>query len=353
MPSKHDLKRALREMYARALYHTGLHALVDRMMPRRLTILAGHCVTAPSNASLPGDMKIDGTKLTSILEWFSRRYEVTTVGEAMRRLREDGRRSLFALSMDDGYVDNVTHLVPILKKVGVPATVYLESRPLGERRVNWSHKLAVAHERMGSAAFVRRYLELTQDPGAAKALEGLAEDSPKASYKIKRALKYTVDVADRDRVLEALFVEAGCDERKLCDTLYMTWDGARALCDSGVEIGGHTVEHHILSRLAPAAARREIAESRAATKRELSIDSESFAYPFGRRWDYDKTTAAAVREAGFASATTTHGGTNGKSTDPYELKRVMIDENTRLHLLVAEACGGFDLARRFGLDFSD
>jgi peptidoglycan/xylan/chitin deacetylase (PgdA/CDA1 family) len=298
-------------------------------------------------------MRIDGGNLRSILDWFARRYEVTTVGRAVRRLREDGRKSLFALSMDDGYRDNVTHLLPILKDVGVSATVYLESRPLSERRVNWSHKLAIAHERMGTAAFVRRYLELTQDPAATKALDGLGEDTPKASYRVKRALKYSVDVADRDPVLDKLFVESGGDERALCDTLYMDWDGARTLRDSGVEIGGHTVRHHILSKLSPGATRTEIEESRAAMERELALASESFAYPFGRRWDYETSTCAAVRDAGFANAVTTHGGTNGRATDPYQLKRVMIDTNTRLHLLVAEACGGFDLARKLGLDFSD
>jgi peptidoglycan/xylan/chitin deacetylase (PgdA/CDA1 family) len=353
VPIKHDLKRALREVYARVLYHGGLHAVVDRCMPRRLTILAGHCVSAENNAGLPGDMKIDGRKLASMMSWFARRYEVTTVGKGMRRLRESGRRSLFALSMDDGYQDNVTHLLPILKEVGVSATVYLESRPLSDRRLNWSHKLAVAHERMGAAAFVRRYLELTKDPAAAKAMDGLANESANASYRVKRALKYSVDVADRDRVLDALFVESGGDERALCDTLYMTWDGARTLRDGGVELGGHTVEHHILSRLPENVARAELETSRSTMKRELAIECDSFAYPFGRRWDYDQNTVTAVRDAGFASAATTHGGTNGPSTDPYQLKRVMIDENARMHLLVAEACGGFDLLRRFGLDLSD
>ena len=41
---KHRLKMWLREAWARLLYHTGLHALVNRVMPVRLTILAGHCV---------------------------------------------------------------------------------------------------------------------------------------------------------------------------------------------------------------------------------------------------------------------------------------------------------------------
>jgi hypothetical protein len=36
-----------------------------------------------------------------------------------------------------------------------------------------------------------------------------------------------------------------------------------------------------------------------------------------------------------------------------ELRRIMIDEDARLHLIVAEACGGFELLRRAGLDLSE
>jgi len=32
---------------------------------------------------------------------------------------------------------------------------------------------------------------------------------------------------------------------------------------------------------------------------------------------------------------------------------VAIDEDARLHLLVAEACGGFDLLRKLGLEWSE
>ena len=46
-------------------------------------------------------------------------------------------------------------------------------------------------------------------------------------------------------------------------------------------------------------------------------------------------------------------GTNDARTDPYQLKRLMIDETSQLHLLAAEACGGFDLLRRIGIDLSE
>lgn len=339
---RHRLKLWLRNAYARVLFHTGLHALVDRAMPRRLLILAGHCVTAPSNARLPKDMKIAGEKLERILSWLARRYEVTTVGSAWRRLRESGKRSLVALSMDDGYRDNRSHLLPLLGKVGVPATVYLESAPLDGRSLNWSHKFFWVLDRIGLDELRRRLTAA-----------GLAVGTPATGYHLKRALKYDVDPAARNRAIEALFAELRGDETALCDELYMTWDDARALRDAGVELGGHTVHHEILSRLDANAAAAEVREGRDATRRALGIEGESFAYPFGRRWDYDAKSKDAARTAGFASAATTHAGTNDARTDPYELKRVMIDEDAELHLLAAEACGGFDLLRRVGLDLSE
>ena len=79
----------------------------------------------------------------------------------------------------------------------------------------------------------------------------------------------------------------------------------------------------------------------------------SFAYPFGRRWDFDEHTVAAVRAAGFESAVTTHAGTNLKGADPMRLARWMLDETTPIHHLVAEACGGFWLFRKLGLELAE
>jgi peptidoglycan/xylan/chitin deacetylase (PgdA/CDA1 family) len=353
MSKKHAAKRFLREAWARCLFHTGAHRLVDKVQPRRLTILAGHCVRAPSNAKLPPDMKIGAEDLERILGWLSRRFDVVTVGEGVERIANGSGRSLVALSMDDGYVDNRTHLLPLLEKVGVRATVYLESRPLDERVPNWSHKFFACLERLSPEEFVHRFTELSADTRSSILLNQLVPHGDATVYHVKRMLKYEVPAAERSRVVDLLFAECGGDERALTDSLYMTWDDARALQSAGVELGGHTVNHEILSRLDPAAARAEIEGSRAALSRELGITPRSFAYPFGRRWDWNDDSARIARETGWRSATTTHAGTNAMGEDPFRLKRVMIDENARLHLIAAEACGGFDFLRRFGIDLSE
>lgn len=351
MSLKHKIRRVVGEAYARVLFHTGLHALVDRLMPRRMIVLAGHCVSAPTCATLPKDMRIRAADLQRILAWLQRRYDLVTMAEGARRLASgEGSRSIAVLTMDDGYRDNLTHLVPVLESLGVGATVYLESRPLDERRANWTHKLFWCLERMGPEAFVHRYTELARDERGGILLNQLVPHGEATAYHVKRVLKYEVDPVERDRALDVLFAELGGVDRELTDALYMTWDDVRALAAAGVELGGHTVSHAILSKLPPEAQAAEIQGCAASLARGLGRAPVSFAYPFGRAWDFDERSVDAARAAGFATATTTHAGVHHAGGDPYRIPRVMIDEDARLHRIAAEACGGYQLLRRFGIE---
>ena len=353
---KHKLKGWLRESYARLLYHTGLHAVVDRVMPRRMTILFGHCVDAPEhNGFLPRDMKIRGENLHRILGWFGRRYELTTIGSGRAALESGASgRSLVALSMDDGYRDNRTVLQPLLDGLGAPCTVFLESRPLDERKVNWSHKYFWCLTKIDPDTFARRYMDVSEDGETREALRRCLEEGGDLAYQVKRILKYDADTADRDAAVDAVFRGQGGDETELCNALYMDWNDARELVEAGFELGGHTVNHVILARLEGDASRAEIGGCTESLKRELpGWQPTTFAYPFGRRWDYTKDSIAATREAGWSCAVNTHAGTVTRGADPMQLARLPIDDDAKLHLLVAEACGGFDLLRRVGVDLSE
>ena len=116
-------------------------------------------------------------------------------------------------------------------------------------------------------------------------------------------------------------------------------------------MGGHPVHHHVLTTLSSERGAREILEGREVLVAKLGEDAgASFAYPFGRRWDFDPGNCQAVREAGYRAAVTTHSGVVRADTDRMRLPRWMLEEETPLYLLQAEAAGGFELLRRIGLD---
>lgn len=355
---KHALKGWLREAWSRALYHLGLWRLVDRLTPRRMLVLAGHCVTEEAvNGSLPADMKIGGARLERVLRLLGGHFRLVTIGEGLAALEEDGdRRSMVALSMDDGYADNRSALLPLLERVGGKATIFLESRVMTERRVNWSHKWFWLLDRLGAEEVTRQLMGEISAPELSERLRRLLEEGPEdLAYQVKRVLKYDARPAHRDPGLDALFAARGGDEASLVERIYMTPDDARALQASGrVELGGHTVHHHVLATLSPEEQRDEVEGGRRALEESFGPETGvSFAYPFGRRWDIDDSSIEAVRGAGFRGALTTHTGVVRRETDRMRLPRWMIDDATPLHHLVCEACGGFDLLRRVGLNLSE
>ena len=357
---KHRLKRLARSVYSRTLVHTGLWRLVDRWMPPRLVILAGHCVRDPeTNGGLPEDMKIEAEKLERALRVLGRRFVHVTVGEGVAALAAGPTRSMVALSMDDGYKDNRTVLLPLLERTGARATIFLESRPLVERRVSWSHKWFWLVAKLGAEGAGEALVNGDAPEAIRKRfwheldLERTSEED--LAYRLKRVLKYEAEPEARDAALDELFRQHGGDGRALCERIYLDADDVRALAESGrVEIGGHTVRHEVLATLDPADAEAEVLGGRDALRRELGDRAgTSFAYPYGRRWDFDDASVAAVEAAGYRAAVTTHPTANLEDADLFRLGRWMIDDRTPLHLLRTEAAGGFTLLRRMGIELAE
>jgi peptidoglycan/xylan/chitin deacetylase (PgdA/CDA1 family) len=352
MHLRHRLKLALRNLYSCGFVYSGAAGVMGRVGGPRLLILAGHGVDgAPGSASMPADLKISGARLEGILRTLGRYARWVTVGQGVGELRAGRGRGLVALSMDDGYLDNRTQLLPLLEACDARCTIYLESLPLETRRVSWLHKWFWLEGKLGAAEAGRRCaVELRE--GASGLNEALAAGADGAAKRIKRLFKYDLPAGPRNRAIQVVFERAGGNEEALCKLLYLSVRDARELQESGrVELGGHTHSHEVLATLEPAAASAEIDRGRKTLEGLLNSDcGESFAYPFGRRWDQSADHAQAVEAAGYKSAVTTHAGLNRPSRDPFQLKRWTLTERLPVHLLVTELCGGFDLLRRMGLD---
>ena len=110
-------------------------------------------------------------------------------------------------------------------------------------------------------------------------------------------------------------------EREMLD-----WSEVAALARAGVEIGSQTVHHAILSRVDAAMARDEVVGSVEQIAAHTGTAARHFAYPNGSGADFGERDVRLVREAGFATATTTVEGVNRPGADPYRLLRHNIHE---------------------------
>lgn len=341
---KHGLKTALISGWSRLVWHTPLGRFVDARSERRLLILYGHCVDDPElNGELHPDMKIGASELEQFLSALGERFDLVTISEGMKRLQTGAPgRSMVALSMDDGYRDNLLRLVPLLESVGAKATVFLEAGAVAERRLPWLHALGWLDAKIGPTDLAAR---LAEDLPELRDVLHACDDSGR----LKRILKYDAGPHARDRALAKLVEEEGGDPREIVDRLYLSVSEARRLAASDrIEVGGHTVHHPVLSRLTETEQLTEIAGGAVALCRALpEVETGwAFAYPYGRSWDFNGDSMGAAKRAGYSFAVTTHDGVNRRGAEPYALKRVPIHGGSKMHLLWAEATGSLELFRR-------
>jgi peptidoglycan/xylan/chitin deacetylase (PgdA/CDA1 family) len=91
--------------------------------------------------------------------------------------------------------------------------------------------------------------------------------------------------------------------------------------NAGLAIGGHARSHARLTDFTPDRQRDEIAGCRTELAELLGQPPSGFAYPHG---DFDETTAALVREAGFAWAVVVGNRAVPAGADRYVLPRLTV-----------------------------
>jgi peptidoglycan/xylan/chitin deacetylase (PgdA/CDA1 family) len=340
MPERADssaswiLRRAAKAAVAGALTAAGIHRAVGFVRRRqaggsRVLILSYHRVT-PSFAvsareSLPSLLVSVGT-LRRQLELVGRSCEVVSLSTAQRILTEPvrrGVRDVAAITFDDGYAELVEHALPILRALRMPATVFVPTGYLGTSR-------RLPHDRLHASLCDLRTrgipFERAQLPPAVQVLLSACAEAGPAS-----TLDRLIARLSHDRLLalaEAMERRLGLDPRDLPPgTRLASWEDVRALQAAGVDLGGHTVGHAVLSNLPLAEARREVEGCRDQLAAHLGARPRHFAYPNGFHTPAIRET---VRTAGFQGAVTIEDEENRHGGDPFALRRKVLWENTTL-----------------------
>jgi peptidoglycan/xylan/chitin deacetylase (PgdA/CDA1 family) len=132
-----------------------------------------------------------------------------------------------------------------------------------------------------------------------------------------------------DKLLEALEHaerDAGVDSRSLRDRYLTVADLAEVARDPLATVASHTHRHPILSHLGAADLSAEIGSGLDALRQACRTPIEFFAYPNGKRRDYDERVVASLREAGIRAAVTTAQRPLRGDDDAMALPRLGVSE---------------------------
>jgi peptidoglycan/xylan/chitin deacetylase (PgdA/CDA1 family) len=254
-------------------------------------------------------------------------------------------RNPVMITFDDGYRSCRDVALPILRRLGVPATFFIATAFAEGRRLFWWEQIAAilrgARARVGHLTYPRPMRIDASDPAARRSLN--------ATIKNTRGLDLERFLGELRAALAVPWdpeLEAG-----LASPLIMTWDDIRALAAAGMDIESHTRTHRVLETLDADQLRAELVGSRRDLEARLGRPIRAIAYPVGRQpplW-----VRSAVAEAGYRIGLTNATGVNTvwpaamNLVDPLDLRRISTERShSDAQFLAQLAVPQLDLVRR-------
>jgi peptidoglycan/xylan/chitin deacetylase (PgdA/CDA1 family) len=254
------------------------------------------------------------------LEYLKAHYQLVPLSQIAEYIRSGTNLppGLAAITIDDGFLDAYEVAFPLLRRYDAPATLFVVTDFLDRKTWVWTDKLRFltlqsrAEEFESTINGRRLRFELQ---GRWSRLE--------AAGRVNEMLKKLPD-DEKEGAIEriAATLNVSLPDLPTCEYTPLTWDQAREMDSSGVEIASHTLTHPILTLLDNERLRRELQDSRSRLEAMLGHEVRSFCYPNG---NYDERVLREAERARYTCAVATVHGLNDQQSNPLALKRISAD----------------------------
>jgi peptidoglycan/xylan/chitin deacetylase (PgdA/CDA1 family) len=329
-----SLKLAGRSMLASALCGIGAaHYFGPRMCPYR--ILMYHRIVDPERLPYPlqEGMYVRPSTFRRHLEYLGRYCHVIQLDELAQRLAagQPVAERTVAITFDDGWYDNYTNAWPLLKQLGLPATVFVATSYIGTDRIFWTDAAGLIVKHLHS-----QHLLSTSEPQ----IQSDERIDRKTLLKIKdlyRQLGSLPLPTALNRFVEFLGELEPHHRNDLVQNIhssletanasvprsFLSWEEVSELSAAGMTIGNHSHSHFLLSDLSTASVAEDIAASYQAFEQHHLPCSQVFCYPAGA---YSELTQQVLAERGVSFALTT-SKTSNLTAVPALLGRIGIHQD--------------------------
>jgi peptidoglycan/xylan/chitin deacetylase (PgdA/CDA1 family) len=235
-------------------------------------------------------------RLDWILRWLkANSVAFVSLDEAIARLDEPQADLFATFTFDDGYLDNLTHALPVMERHNAPLTVFVTTGMITGEIDGWWFGLSKLITTRGSIEIAGERFDCSDR--AAKQRTFLAlESKVHGNYALLPGVKKLIAANGID--CTALALREGLNREKL-----------RELASHPlVTIGGHTTTHINLAQTSAATVDKELRDNRVFLEGIIQKPVTHFAYPFGNPDACGLREANIAKAVGFRSAVTTRCG---------------------------------------------
>jgi peptidoglycan/xylan/chitin deacetylase (PgdA/CDA1 family) len=329
-----NFKPAIWKALATSYYYSGLARFLHR---GKVAILTYHRIVTEDmvrKQHIQSGMYVLAESFDKQIAYLKSRFVILTFEELLQMWRDsslDSHTSYCVITFDDGWEDNYRLAFPILRKYGLPATIFLATDYVGTLRWFWSDQVAFL---LGS---IRNRMTAIQIGNAlATVFEEVAKTGKSSGWvhaSIGSGDQIDVDglVEQCKRVNQELLHQfVNKLSRKLSidlptEPVLLNWDQVREMADQGITFGSHSCSHRIMTQITQEEAEKELVESRQAMLGQGIKPVPVFCYPNG---GLNQSVKTLVKENGYLAALGCRIGLEGRQPeDPFALRRFSLHED--------------------------
>ncbi len=294
----------------RALHRCGLVLMLHRVVGSR------------EEARLPHNnpLCVDRQSFSTLLAFLQRHFELVELEVALS-CAPAGERPVLALTFDDGWQDNYRYAFPVLQEQGVPASIFLSTAYIGQKRGFWWESVArrlwhdpetVDQDALRQALTGSRILLMPElfSPAQSRARSLLIAD-------FVRQLKW-LDPLRLHGLADELFYDGS--------THAMNWQEVAQMERSGlIRFGAHGHEHHILTLLQHRDCAADIFASQRLINQHCVRPLKQYCYPNG---DHHADLHELLGDFGYTHALGVEPGVVSKGCNRFALPRIDVSQKT-------------------------
>ena len=288
---------------ARLVGRTGAWTVLRKVVPWNGVLCLNYHRIGDGSRSVfdRGVWSADGDVFDGHVRCLKSHFDVVTPPDLPDILRR-GKGRYVLLTFDDGYLDNYRVAFPILKTHGVLATFFVATGFLDDPHLAWWDEIAWMVR-------TSRKHRIEANPWLSTQVVFDEPDREVAIRVLLSAYKL-MPTNSNEAYLEFLAEATGSGRYGPAhgDRTWMTWAMLREMRAAGMLVGGHTVNHPVLARLAPERQWEEISACGERLEHELGEPMRYFSYPVGNRSSFNTHTRACLKKAGVQYAFSYYGG---------------------------------------------
>ncbi len=313
-----------KELLASAVVRLGLLRHVSVLQGKGLVVLAYHRIRASeSTHETVFDEGVFGPTQESFdqqVRWLKQNFEVLSEAEILEAVgsRKPYKHRCAAITFDDGYRDNYTLALPVLRRHSVPGIFFICPGLIDARRLGWWDLIAYLVK-----SSKRPHGSVAGETMTFGAEAHATIDKLHSRMKLRSHAETANLIPELAAACEVALPEAGLQSDQL-----MSWEQIREAAGAGIAIGSHTHTHSVLTTLDETAQRAQLTESKTVLEERLGSRVRTIAYPAGCYGLFSAETMRIARECGYEGAFSFRTGGNDRwNASPYNIRRIAASDH--------------------------